>query len=494
MIPWLSIQLLASAMARSIGYLLAKLPGYAADELLAVATLIIRPAEIVKARKFRRTKRLVSARVISSYIPPRWSQIRLLVDRVTEAIRERVIPVAESTPGSNINSLEDEDLLVPNQRFQISKLIKNPAIFGYLLLVIITLAQSRNRLGALNGGALTASPSGARDLWGLYFESWHQVGMGSSHASPSWIVVVALASTLFLGKTPLLITLFFLVAPLLMMWSAHTFLRKLSNNQFITIPASFLYALSPVALASLNSGRLATLMALIIAPQIPIVLSNWRHVELNSWRRIYGLCILLAVLTSFTLITTVVSLGVIGFAIVNDYDEKLEKPQFLARLYKRLTLFIFPFLLVAPYSFEALVRPARFLAEPGLNLAGGPLSLVLFGNPGGVGSLPWWTISPILLLLIIALFSSSQARIFAQVGVCFLCAAVLFSSISITVHGNSSGTSTWVGTILVGATLASVAAGVVILDRLRTVLISSNIHYRHILAGLLLMITAIYSI
>ena len=75
-----------------------------------------------------------------------------------------------------------------------------------------------------------------------------------------------------------------------------------------------------------------------------------------------------------------------------------------------------------------------------------------------------------------------------------MCAAVLFSSISITVHGNSSGTRTWVGTLLVGATLASVAAGVVILDRLRTVLIASNIHYRHILAGLLLIITAIYSV
>ena len=80
-------------------------------------------------------------------------------------------------------------------------------------------------------------------------------------------------------------------------------------------------------------------------------------------------------------------------------------------------MLIFPFVLVAPYSFEALIRPARFLAEPGLNLAGGPTALVLSGNPGGAGSLPWWAISPILLLLVIALFSSSNARSFAQVGI-----------------------------------------------------------------------------
>ena len=177
-----------------------------------------------------------------------------------------------------------------------------------------------------------------------------------------------------------------------------------------------------MALASVNSGRLATLVALIIAPQIPIILSNWKQVETSNWRRIYALTILLAVLTSFTLITTLVSLGVIGFAIFSDYNEKLEKQLFLARLYKRLTLLIFPFILVAPYSFEALVHPARFLAEPGLNLAGGPSAMVLSGNPGGAGSLPWWVISPILLLLLVALFSSSNARSFAQVGISFLSA------------------------------------------------------------------------
>ena len=52
----------------------------------------------------------------------------------------------------------------------------------------------------------------------------------------------------------------------------------------------------------------------------------------------------------------------------------------------------------------------------------------------------------------------------------------------------------WVGTFLTGATLAAVASGVVILDRLRGILITSNIHYRHILAALLLIVTGIYSI
>ncbi|MSX71920.1 MAG: glycosyltransferase, partial [Actinobacteria bacterium] len=111
MLPWLIIQLLGSAMARSIGYLLAKLPGYAGDELLAIVTLIIKPAIIVKARKERKAKRLVSARVISAYIPPRWSQIRLSASRAAEVIRARIIPEAEISTASVLDSLEDEDLL-----------------------------------------------------------------------------------------------------------------------------------------------------------------------------------------------------------------------------------------------------------------------------------------------------------------------------------------------------------------------------------------------
>jgi hypothetical protein len=157
-------------------------------------------------------------------------------------------------------------------------------------------------------------------------------------------------------------------------------------------------------------------------------------------------------------------------------------------------LLLAPFILTAPYSFEALLKPARFLSEPGLSLPGGGAHLVILGNPGGVGSLPWWLISPMLLILIIALFSSSSAKVIALYGTGFLSAAVLFSSISISTHGDSARVRVWTGTFLVGATIASSAAGVVILDRLRSVLVSSNVHFRHILAALLLFITALYSI
>ena len=83
LLPWLAIQLLASALLRAAGYILAKLPGYAGDEVFAIALLLVRPGQILAARRVRRRQRLISARVVSIYIPTRWSQLRLGMLRVS---------------------------------------------------------------------------------------------------------------------------------------------------------------------------------------------------------------------------------------------------------------------------------------------------------------------------------------------------------------------------------------------------------------------------
>ena len=89
LIPWVTIQLIGTAAIRSIGYLLAKLPGYAADEIAAVGLLIIKPNDLRKARKIRKPKRLLSPRIIREFIPPPGSQIRLAWERSVSAIAAR---------------------------------------------------------------------------------------------------------------------------------------------------------------------------------------------------------------------------------------------------------------------------------------------------------------------------------------------------------------------------------------------------------------------
>ena len=86
LLPLLALQLLSSAILRSIGYLLAKRPGYALDEIAAVAFVLAQPQDLARARKARKAVRLLSSRIISRFVPPRGSQIALSIDRAGDAV------------------------------------------------------------------------------------------------------------------------------------------------------------------------------------------------------------------------------------------------------------------------------------------------------------------------------------------------------------------------------------------------------------------------
>jgi GT2 family glycosyltransferase len=490
LLPWLTIQLLGSAIGRALVYLIAKLPGYAGDELLAVTTLLIRPDTILSARKARKKTRMISARVVSSYIPPRWSQLRLSVSNIAESIRERLLPTTTEQNSVPIEINDDEDLLVPIPTAKWSSLLRKPQLVATIIIIIFTLIWSRNRLGSLVGGALPATPESAMDLWRSYLESWHQVGMGSASASPTWVAIIAALSTILFGKSALFITLFFLFAPLLMVISSFHLFAQFTKNRWLATVCALLYAISPVSIASINSGRLGTIMVIILLPILIMTLRKWESIDQYSWRRIWAISLLAAVIFAFSLSFIIISIFLVAYSIFRDYKKNVS---FRDRLKKRLALLIAPFLINAPYSFEAILHPIRFLSEPGIAFSGGGPNLAIIGNPGGSGSISWWIVSPILLILLIALFSSSSARKVAEVGFVILLAGTFLSSLSISVHGNSSSVKIWVGTFIACATLASAICAVIILDKLREVLRSSHVHHRHYLAALLLVVTAVYA-
>jgi GT2 family glycosyltransferase len=497
-LPWLAIQILGSAIARAIGFLIAKLPGYAADEILAVGALIIRPGSLISARKIRKKQRFVSARVIAEFIPPRWSQIRLASEGLVDAIRAKLFPENAQIPTTSVlDANEDEDLLTPVSTNNWFAVFKRPEVIGFLLITLISIINSRNRFGALVGGALPISPSGATDLWRTYFESWHQVGMGSSVATPTWVAITATASLVFLGKVQFLITTFFLVAPIIMMFTASKLLKRLTKNPWISVPAAFLYAISPVAIAAISTGHIATVLFLILAPYVALVLRDIEKIEEFSWRKIAGISLLLAVLYGFSLMIFVIGLVAGLISTLSDYDKhaKEANPQlYVVRLQKRACLIFIPFLMNVPYSLEALVNPSRLLVQPGLLISGGGPISILLGNPGGANSLPTWLVSPILLVLIVSLFSSTHARRIAEYGISALALAVVLSALSISTHGNEASSKVWAGPVLVLVTLAAIAAGTVLLDRLRETLVLSHVHYRHVLSALLLFTTFAYSV
>ena len=498
MLPWLVVQILGTAIARAVGYLLAKLPGYAGDEILAVGSLLVRPGLIIAARKVRKKQRFVSARVIAEFIPPRWSQVRLASEGFVDAIRAKLFPENSQAPTSSVlDANEDEDLLTPVNNNNWFGVFKRLEVIGFVLISLISLLNSRNRFGALVGGALPISPAGATDLWRTYFESWHQVGMGSTIATPTWVAITATASLLFLGKVQFLITTFFLVAPIVMMFTASKLLKRLTANSWISIPAAFLYAVSPVAIAAVSTGHIATVLFMILAPLVALLLSDVERIESFSWRKIAGVSLLLALLYGFSLMIFVIGLAAGLISTLSDYEKHAQEanaPLYSLRLQKRAALIFVPFVMNVPYSLETIMHPSRLLVEPGLLISGGGPINALLGNPGGANSLPIWLVSPILLVLIVSLFSSTHARRIAEYGVGALVLAVVISSLSISTHGNEASSKVWTGPVLVLVTLAAVAAGTVLLDRLRETLVLSHIHYRHILSALLLFTTFAYSI
>ena len=189
------------------------------------------------------------------------------------------------------------------------------------------------------------------------------------------------------------------------------------------------------------------------------------------------------------LVVTAVGVGL----DIRSFNDDLDKELFDKRLKRRLALLVTPLIVTAPWSLVAIIDPNRFLYEPGILLSGGGPNLAFLGNPGGPGALPWWAISPLTLVLIVAYFASTQLRKVAQIGTLFLLLSVALSAISITGNGTIAPTQLWVGVFLAIATLAAVTVGTIILNDLRDYLIATNVNYRHILSACLLVITLGYS-
>ena len=499
-LPLLTLQLLIGSIFRAVGFLFAKLPGYASDEILAVATLFIHPGELFEARKVRRSQRLVPAGIALKFIPSRWSQIRQSLSRSAEWVRSQVFPdeVSEVRDISILDeNLDEEDLLTPASNRNWFSLIKRPLIALPLFLLILTLIWSRNRFGSIFGGVLPEQPAGVSDIWNTYFSGWHSIGMGSSAAAPPWLAIVAVLATPFFGSLKLFIAILFLFAPLFIAGTGYLLLRQLTNNRWLTVGASLLYSISPVAISAVNSGRLSTVMVLILLPLFISAAQGIFTIDQLTWRRIFGLSLLGTVLFAFSPILLIVGLIINAFAIYRDYsasERGMNTELFNQCLYRRVALVITPILICAPWSFELLVDPKRFFIDSGFLLPGGGPNFALMGNPGGPGSLPIFIISPLTLVLGISLFSSTKARFVAELGFISLIAAVLLSTASTTGNGTSIATPIYAGSLLTLTTIAAIGASVIMLDKLRERLVVTNINFRHISAGLLLVITALYTV
>ena len=497
-LPLLALQLLSGAAIRSLAYLFAKLPGYASDEILAIASLLIHPGELIQARKVRKKQRLVSSGTVARFIPSRATQIRSGANRIIENIRTRMLPdeIEESPVMSVLDDNEDEEILKPLSTNSWKSFFTKPFVLVFTFLLIITFGWTRHRWGAISGGALATSPDGMRDIWRFFVESWHEVGMGSNIAAPAWLIFVGIGSIFTFGNVALFITLFFIVAPFLALWSSHRYLTNLTSSPWLSAMAALLYALSPISISAINGGHLGVLALIVLLPPFVATFGQWREIENRSIRSLYGISLFIWVLASLNPSLFIISISASIYLIVRDFlhvNKNYRDPLFITRALRRSIVLFIPLALSMPTSLTYLIHPSRLLVEIGIMQPGGGSNLALLANPGGAGSLPWWSLSPIPLLLLVTYFSIPQARKFAEPGIAFLLLAGAAASFQVTGNGSSSREAVFAGAYLVIATLLALIATVIMFNDLRSRLENSHINYQHFAVALVMLISITYS-
>ena len=467
LLPWIALQIVGSAAIRAIGYLIAKLPGYAADEIAAVGLLIIKPQDLLAARKIRKSKRLLSPRTIREFIPPPGSQIRLAVEQASYALRKffKTNEVADDVADAPMSYADigvidenfDEDMVLKSRKSNWHSLRNRPLLFGLAATFLISLFASRNRFGSISGGALPASPSGAMDLISKYIESWHIVGMGSAEFSPPWIVILAIASLITFGKVWLFITAFFLLMPSLAFFVMYRSARRFGLSIQVAVFGGLIYGLSPVVWNSINQGRLGTLVIALLAPILLSLMPRTLSFESLSWRRTYSLALLASLLAAFSslflAIWTLIFIGLFCNAIISRREEirsigavKFLMTAELSRVRRFFAFMLIPVLLTIPWSARLILNPTQILLEPGLALSGGSLLEILSLNPGGVSGVPAWLVAPFIIFFF-ALIVSKKFPVDVTAAIALLTLAALLSRIYVSGHG--SGGRVWTGSLII---------------------------------------------
>jgi GT2 family glycosyltransferase len=500
-LPWVAIQLLFTSIGRSIIYLLAKLPGYAADEIAAIGLLIFKPADLVKSRRYRKQNRVLSARVIKQFIPSRTIQIRSTLERISTSLTAAFKTGKSRSSSQKVKSYSDIGVIdesfdeiefVESRSFaKIRALAKQPFLFGILVVTIFTILYSRNRFGSLSGGVLPVAPDSAMYLVRDFVSSWHLVGLGSSEPAPLWLLITAGASFITAGNPQIFIYLFFLSIPVILYCVAYRSARKYSLTNYSATFVGFIYAISPVVLASINQGRIGTLTVAILLPIIFTSLHKHDSLTTLKWRKLYLITILAGISATFSPIFLLFWFYYHLFQLVVFYSglknsksyqwEIILKNLSHEEIKKRAALIFTPVLINLPISLSVLTSPFSKLLEPGLSLsAGEPISVLLF-NPGGPTSPSLYIFAPFILYLLIALITKDQ-RSNGLLALVALVLSITLSSYFVS-SNNSSAQRVWTGSLLVLAQFVLLLSIFSIAEKLLPQLRRINLGYKHFISA-----------
>lgn len=457
---WQYIRLFFGTLLRVIGLLIAKAPEEAGDELAALQAIYLHPGKLRAARQSRAKTARRSAKEIRALFPHAWLPYQHGFDSLREVVTSMVRPETVDSGGRRSTTMDDGPDETHDLPDEPSIFVRSPWMSTVLVLIALSIVAGRGLFsgGLLHGGALLASPETAAGWWGLAFERWHDVGLGSSAFAPGFALPMAAVSSFVWFRPGIVVTTILLFAVPLAGLAAHRLGRQLCQSRRIRIAFALTYALAIVGTGAAVQGRLGTVIALIVAP---IIINTAIQLAAKpGWQIGLRLGLWIAIAAAFAPVIYLFS--VVGLAaLVILMGPKVRLATVVAAL--------IPLILLGPWMVDRVLIPMRWWWEAGYasGYAASAWEIAL-GRAGGPGAPAWLSIG-VLLLGVLALIPSKTrwavcvAWGFALLG---LLVAALGSVSTFTTSSSTNPVEAWVGIPVVFWIAGLAAAAMIAADGL----------------------------
>jgi hypothetical protein len=349
-----------ATLLRAVFFASARRPAEARAELAALRSALFR------APRMRRSRRPGFTASGVSRFQPRWPTLRRLPELFVG--RHLSLPATE--------------------RGMIRGWLRRPGVLLVLALTAIALVAGRDLIatgGRLGGGALVPPWGGASDLWAEYITGWHPVGLGSDAGAPPYAGVLAVLSTLLFGKPWLAVLVIILAGVPLAGLAAYTTARRIRGGRVtVAVWCGVTYALLPVATGAVTTGRLGTIVVIVLLPLVGVFARGMLAVP--SRHAAWAVALLLTVAMAFAPLTWLL-------AVLVGVPARYALGGHRAYAGRRAAIALgVPPLLLLPWTLHLLAHPSGFLREAGLPAAlarPAPQALIML-SPGGTGVPAFW--------------------------------------------------------------------------------------------------------
>jgi GT2 family glycosyltransferase len=457
------------SLARALYFLLTKQLDLSAAQIYAVTGLVGHPLWLWRGRRRRAAGRGEGYAAARMFIPP---------GRTLSRLAESVAGLVSSGPPQasggkhQAASEEPEDEQFVDAQSAVRRIIANPGVQLFVVLLVVALVAERRLLGTspLGGGALVPAWGGASGLWQEYLAGFHAVGLGSTTSAPPYLAVVAALATVLGGQAWLAVQVLLLGCVPLAGLTAYFATRRLVTARAARLWLAASYALIPVAIGSVAAGRLGTAFAFVLLPLIGVSAGRMLTAPPRPARRAaWATGLLVALAAAFAPLVWLFGVAFAGIVLAARLVlANTEVGRWLSTVspLNAAIVAVTPFVVLFPWSLHLLTTPSAFLAEagiqsPGLTTAGLRPPELLLLSPGGPGLPPAWVTAGIGLAVLAALLPHRRAGLTAA-GWCVAAGgflgAVVVSRVSVTPAGGGKPVSGWPGAALAVAALGLLLA------------------------------------